>query len=147
VQTMISNQQLVLPLTKVACMAGFAADAAGECSVLDLSFYLRSPANQLRRALSSRTQILVTLKAPILTPKFVKHPSDAKRIPTEFKSKRNAIMNKRTLTKTKSSRNGVALIEGDQDIGFETAAIVASASPLGIIPMGTFSSALIAWVR
>jgi hypothetical protein len=50
-----------------------------------------------------------------------------------------------TLTKTESSRNGVAFIEGDQDIGYETAAIVASASPLGLISMGTFPSSLIAW--
>ena len=54
-------------------------------------------------------------------------------------------MKKSTLTKTKSLRNGVASIEGDQDIGFETAAIVASASPLGIISLGTFPSGLIAW--
>jgi hypothetical protein len=50
-----------------------------------------------------------------------------------------------TKTKTKSSRNGVAFIEGDQDIGLETAAIVASASPLGIISLGTFPSGLIDW--
>ena len=50
-----------------------------------------------------------------------------------------------TLTKTESSRNGVAFFEGDQDIGYETAAIVASASPLGIMSMGTFPSSLIAW--
>ena len=46
------------------------------------------------------------------------------------------------LTMTKSSRNMVSLIEGDEDI--ETAAILASASPLGIIPMGTFPLSLIA---
>ena len=50
-----------------------------------------------------------------------------------------------TKTKTKSSRNGVAFIEGDQDIGLETAAIVASVSPLGIISLGTFPSGLIDW--
>jgi hypothetical protein len=47
-----------------------------------------------------------------------------------------------TLTATKSSRNKAALIEGDK--GIETAAILASASPLGIIPMGTFPLSLIA---
>ena len=47
-------------------------------------------------------------------------------------------MTKNTLTKTKSSRDRVAFIEGGQGIGFETAAIAASASPLGIISMGTF---------
>ena len=49
-----------------------------------------------------------------------------------------------TLTKTESSRNGVAFFEGDQDIGYETAAIDASASPPGIMSMGTFPSSLIA---
>ena len=53
-------------------------------------------------------------------------------------------MTKNTLTKTKSSRDRVAFIEGGQGIGFETAAIAASASPLGIISMGTFPSSLIA---
>jgi hypothetical protein len=47
-------------------------------------------------------------------------------------------MTKSTLTKTKSS------IEGNQGIGFETAAIAASVSPLGIIAMGTFPSSLVA---
>jgi hypothetical protein len=57
------------------------------------------------------------------------------------------IMTHITLTKTESSRNGVAFFEGDQDIGYETAAVAASASPLGIMSMGTFPSSLIAWAR
>jgi hypothetical protein len=35
--------------------AGFAVTPPGKCSVLDLSFHLQSPANSLRRALSSQT--------------------------------------------------------------------------------------------
>jgi hypothetical protein len=49
-----------------------------------------------------------------------------------------------TSTLTKSSRNEVALTEGDEGIGFETPAILASPSPLGIIAMGTFPLSLIA---
>jgi hypothetical protein len=45
---------------------------------------------------------------------------------------------------TKSSINGGALIEGDEGIGSETAAILASASPLGITTMGAFPLSLIA---
>ena len=52
------------------------------------------------------------------------------------------IMTKSTLTITKPSRSGVALIEGDE--GFETAAILASTSPLGITAMGAFPLSLIA---
>jgi hypothetical protein len=74
------------------------------------------------RALSSWTQIPAQIKA-------------------EF------IMTKSTLTKTKCSRNRVAFIESGQGIGLETAAIAALASPLGIIPMGTFPSSLIALAR
>jgi hypothetical protein len=51
------------------------------------------------------------------------------------------IMTKSTLTITKPSRSGVAL-EGDE--GFETAAILASTSPLGITAMGAFPLSLIA---
>ena len=53
-------------------------------------------------------------------------------------------MTKRTLTMTKSSINRVALIEGDEGIVSETAAILASASPLGITTMGAFPLSLIA---
>ena len=53
-------------------------------------------------------------------------------------------MTKSTLTKTESSRNNVAFIEGNQGIGLETAAIAALVSPLGIIAMGTFPSSLVA---
>ena len=56
-------------------------------------------------------------------------------------------MTKSTLIKTKCSRNRVAFIESGQGIGLETAAIAALASPLGIIPMGTFPSSLIALAR
>jgi len=51
------------------------------------------------------------------------------------------IMTKSTLTITKPSRSGVAL-EGDE--GFETAAILASTSQLGITAMGAFPLSLIA---
>ena len=51
------------------------------------------------------------------------------------------IMTKSTLTITKPSRSGVAL-EGDE--GFETAAIPASTSQLGITAMGAFPLSLIA---
>ena len=54
------------------------------------------------------------------------------------------IMTKRTLTMTKSSINRVALIERDERIGSETAAILASASPLCITTMGAFPLSLIA---
>ena len=45
---------------------------------------------------------------------------------------------------TKSSINRAALIEGDEGIGSETAAILASAGPLGITAMGAFPLSLIA---
>jgi hypothetical protein len=63
-------------------------------------------------------------------------------IPAQIKAK--FTMTKSTLTKTKCSRNRVAFCQG---IGLETAAIAALASPLGIIPMGTFPSSLIALAR
>ena len=53
-------------------------------------------------------------------------------------------MTKTTLTLTKSSINRVALIEGDKGAGSETAAILASAGPLGITTMGAFPLSLIA---
>ena len=58
-------------------------------------------------------------------------------------------MIKSTLTKTKSSRNTVAFIEGDQSIKVETAAVVAPIGPQGMFSMGTFPSSLIAlgWIR
>ena len=43
---------------------------------------------------------------------------------------------------TKSSRNKAGLIEGNK--GIETAAILASADPLGIVTMATFPLSLIA---
>lgn len=49
-------------------------------------------------------------------------------------------MTKSTLTK--SSRSKAALIEGNE--GIETAAILASAAPLGIVSMTTFPLSLIA---
>ena len=55
-------------------------------------------------------------------------------------------MTNNTLTKSKSSRSRFSFIEGDQNIGFEAAAIVAS-SPLSIISMGTFPSSLVALGR
>jgi hypothetical protein len=54
------------------------------------------------------------------------------------------LMRKRTLTMTKSSINEAALVEGDERIRSETAAILASASPLGITAMGAFPLSLIA---
>jgi hypothetical protein len=51
------------------------------------------------------------------------------------------IMTKSTLTITKPSRSGVAPRGGE---GFETAAILASTSPLGITAMGAFPLSLIA---
>ena len=56
-------------------------------------------------------------------------------------------MTNNTLTKSKSSRSRFSFIGGDQNIGFEAAAIVASASPLSIISMGTFPSSLVALGR
>ena len=50
-------------------------------------------------------------------------------------------MTKSTLTIANPSRSGLAL-EGDE--GFETAAILASTSPLGITAMGAFPFSLIA---
>ena len=58
---------------------------------------------------------------------------------------REIIMTKSTLTMTKPSRSRVALIEGDER--FETAAILASTSPLGITAMGAFPLSLIALGR
>ena len=52
-------------------------------------------------------------------------------------------MTKSTLTMTKSSKAGIALIEREE--GFETAAILASPSPLVIAAMGTFPLSLIAF--
>jgi hypothetical protein len=52
-------------------------------------------------------------------------------------------MTKSTLTK--SSRNKAGLIEGNE--GIETAAILASASPLGMVTMATFPLSLIALGR
>lgn len=54
-------------------------------------------------------------------------------------------MTKSTLTMTKSSRNKAGLIEGNK--GIETAAILASADPLGIVTMATFPLSLIALGR
>ena len=51
------------------------------------------------------------------------------------------IMTRSTLTISKPSRSGIAL-EGDE--GLETAAILASTSPLGITAMGAFPLSLIA---
>ena len=48
------------------------------------------------------------------------------------------------ITLTKSSRSKAALIEGNEDIEFETAAILASAAPLGNVSMTTFPLSLIA---
>ena len=56
-------------------------------------------------------------------------------------------MTNSTLTKSKSSRSRFSFIGGDPNIGFEAAAIVASASPLSIISMGTFPSSLVALGR
>jgi hypothetical protein len=52
-------------------------------------------------------------------------------------------MTKRTLTMTSSSRK-VARREGDEGVEFETAAVLASASPSGMMTMGTFPLSLIA---
>jgi hypothetical protein len=64
--------------------------------------------------------------------------------PHRTKIKGESIMTKNTLTMTTSSINRVALIEGDEGIGSETEAILASPSPLGITAMGTFPLSLIA---
>ncbi len=61
--------------------------------------------------------------------------------PPRTQIKGEFIMTKSTLTIAKPSRSGVAL-EGDE--GFETAAILASTSPLGITAMGAFPLSLIA---
>lgn len=45
---------------------------------------------------------------------------------------------------TKSSRSGLAPIDGGEEIGFEIAGILASAGPLSIITMGTFPLSIIA---
>ena len=52
-------------------------------------------------------------------------------------------MTKSTLTMTKSSRSKAGLMEGN----IETAAILASADPLGIVTMATFPLSLIALGR
>jgi len=66
-------------------------------------------------------------------------------IPAERNSKGEFTMTKHTLITTKSSKDRIALIEGDEGIiGSETAAILASPSPLGITTMGTFPLSLIA---
>ena len=49
--------------------------------------------------------------------------------PAERITEAEFTMTKGTLTKTNSSRNGVAVIEGDQDIAFETAAVFAVPTP------------------
>ena len=59
------------------------------------------------------------------------------------------IVTRNTLTKIKTktapSTDGVAFIDGDEDIACERAAMFASVSPLGIVAMGTFPLSLVAW--
>jgi len=48
---------------------------------------------------------------------------------------------------TKSTPKTRSPANGDEGIGFETAVLLASVSPLSIVTMGTFPSSLIAWGR
>jgi hypothetical protein len=52
-------------------------------------------------------------------------------------------MEERILLRTESSQDRVACREIDDSIGFRKAAVLASASPLGIMAMGAFPSSLV----
>lgn len=76
------------------------------------------------------------------------HPAthgEAKGTPMASQLTRRVMVAESLFAEKESARNAVASI--DAEIGFEAAAVLASASPLGISAMGAFPSSLVGFGR